>query len=796
MKGDFSRIRFEPNKHYTDVLDQQGRIAYDADHNEQRFIDRHRRTVQTVDVIGPYGAPLHDAGFGISLAGTRLRIGAGRYYVQGLLCENAAALYYDEQPFLIESGGPAHDIAPLLEELRRNRNACVCVYLEVWQRMVTALDDSCLGEPALGQADTTVRLQTVWRVVAQWVDPPTKQTASIGGNTLRILEKTINPCTCEALYGAAPVEHTGTLNAQVTQGGDDCGCQPLPAAGFTGQENQLYRFEIQRGGPLESATVKWSRENGSIVAAILTASGNKVTVDSLGRDANLGFQEGQWVEIGDDSSLFGTTPNTPGQLYQVQNIDRPSRTVTLTTTVQVDVTRNARMRRWDQAGTTATADGVPLSESWISIENGIQVRFGAGTYYPGDAWTIAARSATGTIDWPPCGSDGNPFQPPHYTEVYRAPLACIQAPQLRSRSRAREAASYNPYQIHDCRRIFPNLTDLARLVETRALHITGINWNNDDVVTFDTLVRQGLAVQFDQAPGAPLSPATFMVTLEMPRLMDTQTGLTQEFAMQSLLFRQAVITPTLIRAELLLESTVTLNGTTVAWTLPGTNVFARQSAELTAIDRALAPWASRGTPVRVRVKLPGRLYYATGTTGQVAYLDGQAFGVSADTAAGDRTRIDLRFPTGDEAHASDFESWFYLYPTLAIDSVAFNYTEVTLGMINDTPTIIAAQPDPKTKPIVLQATIQLTYQAVTPATIALSLSGDPNLISVPASAAVNAGDSSVTVNMIINGVPPAGAKTTFTLTASLPSALGQSSSATGSFTAAGRGQNRPVPAPG
>ena len=40
------------------------------------------------------------------------------------------------------------------------------VYLEVWQRLVTALDDPCLREPALGQADTTARLQTVWRVVA------------------------------------------------------------------------------------------------------------------------------------------------------------------------------------------------------------------------------------------------------------------------------------------------------------------------------------------------------------------------------------------------------------------------------------------------------------------------------------------------------------------------------------------------------------------------------------------------------------------------------------------------------
>ena len=57
MKGDFSRIRFEKTKHYTAVLEQQGRIAVDADHNEQRAIDRNLRETETVDIIGPYGAP-------------------------------------------------------------------------------------------------------------------------------------------------------------------------------------------------------------------------------------------------------------------------------------------------------------------------------------------------------------------------------------------------------------------------------------------------------------------------------------------------------------------------------------------------------------------------------------------------------------------------------------------------------------------------------------------------------------------------------------------------------------------
>jgi Family of unknown function (DUF6519) len=43
MKGDFSRIRFNPAKQYTAVLEQQGRVALDADANEQCEIDAHLR---------------------------------------------------------------------------------------------------------------------------------------------------------------------------------------------------------------------------------------------------------------------------------------------------------------------------------------------------------------------------------------------------------------------------------------------------------------------------------------------------------------------------------------------------------------------------------------------------------------------------------------------------------------------------------------------------------------------------------------------------------------------------------
>ena len=836
MKGDFSRIRFEANKHYTDVLDQQGRIAYDADHNEQRFIDGHRRTAQTTDVIGEYGAPMHEAGFDISIVDGQLQIGPGRYYVHGLLCENPKALNYKDQPFLLESAG-TEELKQLLVELRRNPDQCLRVYLEVWQRMITALDDQCLGEPALGQADTTVRLQTVWRVVAglfkaQAVQKKTFTHETTSSETIEHVlvtathsktattqpqEDVVGPfvrepvtvepreteCSCEAMYREQPLPHSGMFGARPADNGGDCGCQPIPAAGYTGQENQLYRVEIQRSGTLNSATFKWSRENASIVVAVLSVSGRQITVNSLGMDANLGFQVGQWVELSDDTYLFGEHPNRPGLLYQIESIGRPSLTLTMTSTVHpVNPARNARARRWEQSGPTAGADGVPLSSNWITLENGIEISFRNGRYFAGDAWTVAARSATGKIDWPPCGSDGNQFQAPHFTPVYRAPLACIH---FGSKAKAAGSRAYVAteqthdigtfFKIDDCRRLFPSLTDLGGFVRAKALHISRINWKNDEAMTLDALIKNGLAVTFDHPPSAFLSAANFIVTLEVPvpmssKDMQFQSGVGSEMhlwtaatwnqdgsAHQSV----ALATPTLARTPYILDSTVARHGKTVTWMLPTTHVSEQQLVAVDAINRMLTVWARRGVPVRVRVKLCGRVIHANTEEGKLLYLDGQAFGVDARRQVHGRERVDLRFPSGNDERASDFESWFYLYPAQSVQAVDFTYERVTVINNNGMPVITEAEPAPTSQPIVQRATITLAYAALGATVVQLAMSGDASVASVPANATVSAGETTASVDVAIRRVPDSNNQMPFTLTASLPTALNQASAQTAEF---------------
>jgi hypothetical protein len=555
MKGDFSRIRFNPKKQYTAVLDQQGRVSLDADANEQRFIDGYLQSVENSDTIGEYGAPINDAGFAITASGTQLVIGPGRYYVEGLMCENLTSnLGYNQQPYLVN---PNPVDSALLSQLSSHSGGAIQVRLEVWQRLVTALDDGCLREPALGQADTTARLETVWRVVADFVAvaPPAP-----------------SDC-CAQMYQQPRLRSTATMAAQTSGGGSDSSCQPVAAAGYQGLENQLYRVEIHQGGQASAATFKWSRENASVLASIQRISGPTLYVNSTGPDANLGFQSGDWVEIYDDTNLFGQTPNTPGTLRQVLSVDSsgPSITLSAPPATSVDTTKNARVRRWDQSSGGPT--GIPIAAgTWLTLENGIQVQFGAGSFLPGDYWLIVARTASGKIDWPPCGSSGNLFQPAGEVTVYSAPLACIHWDTTNQKA-----------VVEDCRRIFSPLTSLTPCTPPSALHITGYSWRNDDLTTFDELISSGLTVTLDGAPTSPINGANFIVTVET-----VNTAIVTEFLRVSTSFNAtsaAPVAPVAAAAETSVAPAATVAAAVETPAAPAATVAA-------AVETPAAPAAS------------------------------------------------------------------------------------------------------------------------------------------------------------------------------------------------------------
>src|SRR6266480_4404625 len=272
---------------------QQGRVQLDADWNEQIDILNYLFETQLKDILGSSGAPQAKAGFKIIIENSDDRtqilptipkapqnqqgqetggqslpnfsISRGHYYVDGVLCENEQDVLFSSQPYY----PPARITSTLKERY--------LVYLDAWQRHITALEDASLREIALGGVDTTTRIQTIWQVKLL---PTTHQ------HSYEILARS-GHVTYEEVVELPEwhelvhrYEKKGRLAAR-------------HVSNSSMLDNQLYRVEIHwvHDG---KATFKWSRENGSIVfdvEQILSYDKEEnhtaqcvITVSDLGRD--------------------------------------------------------------------------------------------------------------------------------------------------------------------------------------------------------------------------------------------------------------------------------------------------------------------------------------------------------------------------------------------------------------------------------------------------------------------------------------------------------------------------------
>ena len=105
MHADLSRWIFRPERHYSRVVVQQGRVSLDADANAEASILLYYLRTLAADLIGEFGGPSDNLGFvittGTDPAGkATLGIGPGHYYVDGLLCEadGTTSIDYYQQP--------------------------------------------------------------------------------------------------------------------------------------------------------------------------------------------------------------------------------------------------------------------------------------------------------------------------------------------------------------------------------------------------------------------------------------------------------------------------------------------------------------------------------------------------------------------------------------------------------------------------------------------------------------------------------------------------------------------------
>ena len=384
MKGDYSRHTFDPARHYSGVRMQQGRVQLDADWNEQVDLARHRVETETVDTVGHCGGPLHDAGFRViplmtAPAGIKAAIAAaypgintsttnelvilpGRYYVDGVLAVNERPVLFGRQPDLPKVPVPATlGLTP----------GSYLVYLDVWERHLTALDDPLLREVALGGPDTATRTRTVWQVGAL----PLAQ-APAG-------------CPEPASWTALTTPPPRRLRARGRPAGPALGpCVGPAGADYRGLENQLYRVEVHAPGAAD------------VPPPDPTTAGFAVTADP--NDARVVVAAGGSWAVGATVLLYPTAanPRLRPTVAQVAARSGPNnRTLTLTARFAMDAADGARIR--EIAGATykwSRDNGIAVTRV-TGLDNGDLMRIGVESL--GADEVLGFRSG----DWVEIGDD-------------------------------------------------------------------------------------------------------------------------------------------------------------------------------------------------------------------------------------------------------------------------------------------------------------------------------------------------------------------------------------------------------
>ena len=352
------------------------------------------------------------------------------------------------------------------------------MYLDVWERHITAIEDPSLREKALRAGDTCTRAKIVWQVKAREtdetfesvqrakaarvnkleneekvlltklaapnVDPVdalkmTEQLAEVRAELagLKPADAPYVPLECADMLDELVRAKPPRLTARVDPGRtSEDACIMAPSSKYRGAENHLYRVEIHDAGVGNKATFKWSRDNGSVAAEWLQTSGNDLRVGTT-----RGFSANHWVELCDDDRDLRGEPGAMVRLAKVEGgtLSVDPKTVPGGALPTPDKLRNPKVRLWDQTqnsrvaltnGVVAVKESSSASPVWLDLEDGIQIQFAAGgEYQSGDYWLIAARVATGGIEWPAstdASGKSTPLpQPPEGVEHHYAPLGFV-----------------------------------------------------------------------------------------------------------------------------------------------------------------------------------------------------------------------------------------------------------------------------------------------------------------------------------------------------------------------------------
>ncbi|MDJ0729229.1 MAG: DUF6519 domain-containing protein, partial [Crocosphaera sp.] len=377
MKGDFTRFTFDPEKGYTGVYMQQGRLQLDADWNEQVAIQQHLMQTYAKNLIGDSGSGApgeKNDGKNFTIIGLNNKnfmIVKGHIYVNGILCQLKENISYTKQPDY-----PQDQALKDLENLEQGTE--YAAYLDVWERHITALEDPDLFEVALNGLDTATRTKTIWQV---------KLIKESKWNDLSESNNALNDQYDQYLKEL--------IKARVTRS--------IP-------ENRLYRIEIHKGGVPKEAQFKWSRSNGSIAFAVKNIENNRITIDSRNLDISQFFSPGEWIEVIDESREKNNKPGTLVQLTNVIPISSEGSQVIIAPNTKIgDAINSENFPLTDEDGTSQkiklrlwnhdpnqTDKPLYATSGKVTLEDGIEVEFSGNPenfqYQTGDYCLFPVRA--------------------------------------------------------------------------------------------------------------------------------------------------------------------------------------------------------------------------------------------------------------------------------------------------------------------------------------------------------------------------------------------------------------------
>lgn len=436
MHGDFSLNPLAYRDRVSRVLSQQGRVQLDSDANEQTesFL-RYLRGLG-LDTIGAHGGIGNSFEVVFKASPKEVLIRWGVYYVDGIRCVNMPADFDVLTPELEDNEGTSYvlqrdyfvDDEDDLDELAGEH----LVYLDVFERHVSAAEDESLREVALMGPDTTSRAVVAWQVRAMKLDVFDDGKAELGavptwwaGMGAKVWDDDYRALKMILASGVRM-----RARAVVTEAMDPCTVSP--DARYRGAENRLFRVEIHDPGDAATATFKWSPDNASIAYPVRDIEGKVVHLESFGRDERTGIRVNDWVEVVDERvGLMGVA----NPLLQVTAVRRHDMTIELSddpaSGLGTDVKKRPTiLRRW-------SSEPMPIREmpvanvrdGWLDLANGVEVQFSRlpvpkGGYRTGDYWLIPTRTATGDVVWPEI-DDTPQALPPHGVDHHYAPLAVL-----------------------------------------------------------------------------------------------------------------------------------------------------------------------------------------------------------------------------------------------------------------------------------------------------------------------------------------------------------------------------------